>query len=108
MEGQQFELELQVIHEPINKTEGDVTFLAIGILFSIDHYDRKGLTRDLVDSIDEFFDNLEWDNPDFNHIVPKVNIGDLLMFLDISHKWVYKGSRTVPPCTHGVLWNIPS
>ena len=99
---------MQVIHEPVNKTEGSVTFYATGVMFSVNHYDRTGLTRELVDSIDEFFDNLEWSNPNPSHIVPKVNIGDFLMFLDLKHKWMYKGSRTVPPCTHGTLWTVIS
>uniref|UniRef100_A0A7S3IKH9 Alpha-carbonic anhydrase domain-containing protein n=1 Tax=Strombidium inclinatum TaxID=197538 RepID=A0A7S3IKH9_9SPIT len=26
--------------------------------------------------------------------------------IDWSHRWIYRGSLTVPPCSHYVYWNI--
>jgi len=43
---------------------------------------------------------------DDNPHVPRVSIERLMDTVDWSHRWVYKGSRTVPPCDQYVYWNV--
>ena len=47
-----------------------------------------------------------WIEQSKDPLVTEVHIGSLLMSLDFSKRWVYKGSMTTPPCEQYVYWNI--
>jgi hypothetical protein len=47
---------VHLAHEVI----GDVKYAAMGLFFSVDDYTREGVTDEMVKTIDEFFDSLQW------------------------------------------------
>jgi len=40
--------------------------------------------------------------------VARVPYGKLMMMVDYTNRWVYKGSVTTPPCAKYVFWNVLS
>jgi carbonic anhydrase len=51
-----------------------------------------------------FFDDLELDID--NPTIQKVSFGRLMNSINMSNRWVYKGSLTRPPCERFVYWNV--
>ena len=41
-----------------------------------------------------------------NPTVETIHFGYMMDHLDWSHRWAYKGSRTIPPCEKYVYWNV--
>ena len=79
-------------------------FSTVGILFSVKNFTVK-LTHAEQLVIDTFFDALDLTKEDN----PKVNLitfGNLMEMVDMKNRWVYKGSRTTPPCGKNVYWSV--
>ena len=36
----------------------------------------------------------------------EIPFGKLMQLIDMENRWIYKGSRTVPPCEVFVYWNV--
>ena len=77
-------------------------YAAIGILFSVEKY-SKNINQESLEMFEEFFTDLklEEDNP-----TTSINFSRLMVLIDWSHRWIYKGSLTFPPCHQFVYWNI--
>ena len=84
----------------------DVGFAAMGILFSVDNYNVH-LTDAEQKIIDTFFETLDWSKND-DPVVSLQTYGDLMEMVDLSNRWVYKGTNTMPPCEKYVYWNVLS
>ena len=66
------DLEMQVTFDPYDQA-GNVKQAKTGILFSVSKYTIEGVTNEMVNTIDNFFDSLEWDKHD--PIVQHVPVG---------------------------------
>jgi carbonic anhydrase len=49
---------------------------------------------------------MEWSTGVSDPLVAEVPYGDLMMMVDMTNRWVYKGSVTTPPCARFVYWNV--
>ena len=96
---------MHTVHLPTSSKNG-VKYAAVGILFSTTDYWKEGVTDALVNTIDSFFDSLQWTQNKANPVVPLVPFGDLMMKMDTENRWIYKGSVTTPPCDTIVYWNV--
>jgi hypothetical protein len=97
---------MHTVHLPpggVNK--GGFMASAMGLMFSVDKYDKK-VTAAQEAIIDEFFDSLKWDVTDKNPKVQEVTYGKLMMMADMNNRWTYTGSVTTPPCAESVYWNV--
>lgn len=72
----------------------------LGLLFSVNDYDEISDEDSAV--FDDFFLSLslEIDDP----VVDAVSIGKMMSTVNLDDRWIYKGSRTVPPCNQYILW----
>ena len=43
-----------------------------------------------------------------DYSVDLINFGSVMSAVDSTKRWVYKGSKTTPPCDTGVYWNVLS
>jgi hypothetical protein len=77
----------------------------MGIMFSVNDFNAN-LDKWQEDIIDEFFESLQWTTSDSNPRVAEVPYGNLMMMVDMTHRWIYKGSVTTPPCDTYVYWNV--
>lgn len=77
---------------------------AVAILFDVKRYTAK-LTDDQYEIIDNFFDSVGWDVMGDTE-VDAVPFGDLMMMVDMSSRWVYKGSHGMPPCNRYIYYNV--
>ncbi len=39
-------------------------------------------------------------------LVEEINFGEFLEMVDYDARWIYKGSKTRPPCEQFVYWNV--
>lgn len=106
IDGSYMDLEMHTVHLAREPELGDMKYAAMGLMFSVDNYTHGDLSVEMIEIIDNFFDNLEWTTTDRNPIVPLVSYGDLMMMADMKNRWVYKGSVTTPPCATYVYWNV--
>ena len=91
-------------HNPEDQS-GNVKQAKTGILFSVERFSIEGINNQMIQTIDSFFDSLHWELND--PVVDEVPVGQLMRMIDMSERWVYKGSQTIPPCDTYILWNIP-
>ena len=98
------DMEVQVTLDPYDPS-GNVKQAKTGILFSVEKFTIDGVTNEMVKNIDAFFDSLKWEEND--PIVESVPVAQFLNMIDMSERWIYKGSQTVPPCDTFVIWSIP-
>ena len=89
VDGKKLDMEVQVTHDPYDPS-GNVKQAKTGILFSVERFSIEGVTNEMVKTIDEFFDSLQWDKND--PIVDYVPVGKFMRMIDMSERWVYKGS----------------
>ena len=92
---------VHLAHEAIN----DVKYAAMGIFFSVDD-STITLDDDQEKIIEDFFASLKWDTTSGDFKAAEVPYGNLMMMVDMSNRWVYKGSVTTPPCDTYVYWNV--
>ena len=97
---------MHTVHLAHNPEKGDVKYAAMGLFFSVDEYTREGLTLKMIKTIDEFFDQMQWDDTTTNPYANPVSYGDIMMMSDMKNRWIYKGSVTTPPCDTFVYWNV--
>jgi len=91
------DMELQTYFEGDPNTDTDVfKYAAIGVLFSVNDYNVK-LSKAEQLIIDTFFETLDWAKTD-DPTVNLVTYGDLMNMVDLSNRWAYRGSVTIPPC----------
>lgn len=74
----------------------------VGIMFSVDNYDE--ISDEDAQVFYDFFDDLQLsvDDP----VVDRVRFGTMMNSVDFDNRWMYKGSRTVPPCNQYILWSV--
>ena len=89
VDGKRMDLEVQVTFDPYYEA-GNVKQAKTGILFSVKEYTIDGVTNEMVKRIDSFFDSLQWDKND--PVVDSVPVASFLEVIDMSERWVYKGS----------------
>lgn len=123
VEGKRYDLELQVFHErndadstgtgaaqERNLQEGNTSgtkpidnqmgAAAIGIFFDPVNYD-KNLPKETVDAVYAF-----WKSIDLNNLESDIKLNSLMDVIDLENRWIYKGSRTMPPCGRYVYWSV--
>mmetsp|Transcript_2091 Transcript_2091/g.3145 ORF Transcript_2091/g.3145 Transcript_2091/m.3145 type:complete len:226 (+) Transcript_2091:904-1581(+) len=71
-------------------------YAIVSILFSIDNF-SENIDSQVLQEFETFFEELDFEQDD--HISPHITFGNLMDHIDWSHRWVYKGSLTVPPCS---------
>jgi len=76
-----------------------------GVLFDSKYYTAE-LNWGQQKVIDTFFDNLKWEETNFNPTAEILNFGVLMDIIDFQNRWTYKGSETTPPCKEFVHWNV--
>lgn len=104
IDGKRYDLEMHTVHLPKMINKQNIKYAALGIIFDVKDYTAK-LTKNQYKIIDDFFESMNW--ADLNEpIVDHVPYGDLMMMIDTSYRWVYKGSVTTPPCDRYVYWNV--
>lgn len=96
---------MNTVHLPKNVT-GDMKYAAVGLFFSEANYTKEGVTDEMVNTIDEFFESLSFNDGSSSVVVPVVTYGKIMMMADMDNRWVYKGSVTTPPCDTFVYWNV--
>ena len=104
IDGKRFDLEMHTVHLPQEVNEQEINYAAVGVIFDVKDYTAK-LTKEQYAVIDNFFDSLKWGDLDQPE-VDLVPYGKLMMMVDTSFRWVYKGSVTTPPCARYVYWNV--
>ena len=100
VDGQRKDVELQIIHEGVGAAATSV----FSILFSVKD-DTSKSTKAEQNVINTFFETLQLDK-DTDQEATLLTFGALMEVVDLKNRWAYLGSRTVPPCGHGVYWNI--
>ena len=75
---------------------------AVALLFSVEDHDE--VDDDIKHMFEEFFHDMELEK--HNPTVETIHFGYMMDHLDWSHRWAYKGSRTIPPCEKYVYWNV--
>lgn len=81
---------------------GDYYMTTLGLLFDVEDYDE--ISDEDAAVFEEFFLSLslEIDDP----VVDTVAIGTMMSTVNMEDRWMYKGSRTVPPCNQYILWAV--
>ena len=76
---------------------------AVSILFSVSN-SNVVIEEGGVSPFQDFFTALSFsdDNPTAQNIA----LSEAMQTLDWSERWVYKGSKTQPPCEQFVYWNV--
>lgn len=77
-------------------------YSAISLLFSVEDHDD--VDYDTQHMFEEFFHDMELEK--HNPTVEKIHFGYMMDHLDWSQRWIYKGSKTIPPCNKYVYWNV--
>ena len=102
IDNRRFDLEMQIEMEGEDE-DGSKSMLAI--MFSVDRNTTKVIEdKTTIKAVDKFFESLRWDKK--NPKVDEVKLEDMMKQLDFTKRWIYKGSKTVPPCEAGVTWNV--
>ena len=101
------DFEMHTVHYP-KETEGEFIAAAMGIMFSVENYTAElSWLEERV--IDDFFNSLDLaDVTEAGPTVTWATYGTLMEMVDMSNRWVYKGSVTTPPCAANVYWNVLS
>lgn len=105
VDGKYMDLEMHTVHLPIDGPKNGVKYAAVGIMFDVKDY-TIDLSEEQMQLIDDFFDEMDWDETSKNPYVPLVEYGKMMMMFDTDNRWVYKGSVTTPPCDTIVYWNV--
>ena len=107
IDGKRFDLEMHTVHYPKDVENGFIA-AAMGIIFSVEEY-TANLSWSEQALIDTFFDSLKWsDMTEAGPTVDLVTYGSLMQMVDMSNRYIYKGSVTTPPCATFVYWNVLS
>ena len=96
---------MHTVHLPDDGERNGIKYAAMGIMFSVNDYTAK-VSEDEEMIIDNFFESLKWTETGSDPTVDLVTYGDLHMMVDMTERWVYKGSVTTPPCDTFVYWNV--
>ena len=107
VEGKQHDLEMHTVHlpKPGDEKNGFIAS-AVGLFFSVNDWNKTAVDDEMIETIDEFFDSLQWTTTDTSPLVNEVPYGQLMMMADTDNRWTYKGSVTTPPCAQHVYWNV--
>lgn len=76
-------------------------------MFDTKRYNVNIVDNDLTRAIDEFFMALKWDQDTQDPIVDEIPFDKLMSQVNMKDRWIYRGSKTSPPCDTFVYWNIP-
>lgn len=96
---------MHTVHLPVDGAKNNIKYAAVGIMFDVNDYTAQ-VTDEQMQLIDDFFDELDWDETSKNPYVPLVEYGKMMMMFDTDNRWVYRGSVTTPPCDTNVYWNV--
>jgi len=89
-------MEMHTVHTA-QEVLGNIHYAVMGVLFSVNDY-NVNLRKSDIDTIDAFFDSMEWNKIDASHEVSLINYSNFVKILDLTQRWIYKGSLTTPPC----------
>ena len=89
-------MEMHTVHTA-QEVLGNIHYDVMGVLFSVNDY-NVNLRKSDIDTIDAFFDSMEWNKIDASHEVSLINYSNFVKILDLTQRWIYKGSLTTPPC----------
>jgi carbonic anhydrase len=127
--GELKDLEMHIVHQSPNTTADKYDtkdkkmvekkwplgkLAVIGVLFDTKNYDKDAVSDATVNAIDKFFDSLLLDTQLVKNngnyvektVLPDLALGELMSTLNTSHRWIYNGSLTTPPCYEFVFWNV--
>jgi len=67
-------------------------YAAISIMFDVKNY-TKNIPKVQLDAVGAFLKNIDSKGRAFD-----ADMGKLMEAIDLSNRWIYKGSKTHPPC----------
>jgi len=76
---------------------GDMYYSFTSFMFSVNSPTALFCTKECVQAIDNFFDDLTLENV-WNPWVDQVRFADAFLYMDTDNRFAYKGSNTIPPC----------
>lgn len=59
-------------------------------------------------AIDELFTSFRWEEDKVDPIIDELPFARFMEQVDMHDRWIYRGSRTIPPCDVYTYWNIPA
>lgn len=105
---------MQLYHNlAVENETASIKYAATSVLFSVENYHKDNVTELQQEVLDTFFTSIAWDkmsgsSSKKDYSVDLINFGSLMSAVDSTKRWVYKGSKTTPPCDSGVYWNVLS
>ena len=100
-----YDLEIS-IQTQRNVAIGDIAYALTSIMFSVDGSTAVFCTKDCVQAIDNFFDDLQLEVNTYDPTAQLVRFGDAFMYFDTDNRFNYKGSNTLPPCQNGWMIDV--
>lgn len=105
---------MQIYHDLAEANEtATIKYAGYSVLFSVEDYHKEHVTELQKEVLDTFFTTLSWGDMSSSsskkdYSVDLINFGSVMSALDSTKRWVYKGSKTTPPCDSFVYWNVLS
>ena len=76
---------------------GNMVYSFTSFMFSVNSPTALFCTKECVQAIDNFFDDLALENQ-WSPVVSQVRLADMVMLFDTDNRFAYKGSNVMPPC----------
>lgn len=105
---------MQIYHNLAEANEtATIKYAGYSVLFSVEEYHKEHVTELQKEVLDTFFTSISWGDMSSSsskkdYSVDLINFGSVMSALDSTKRWVYKGSKTTPPCDTFVYWNVLS